>query len=216
MDKKFTIGDTNKHKYKFSCVGECKATTNHEVITSVQQFGEVEETDIQWYIDYQIVKCLGCDTVSFRKEIYDTDNMDPYTSKFMKASELFPRRRVGRTELALSTKSMLNIPSNLLNIYNETNSALDNQLLVLAGIGMRAILESVCKDQNAEGGNLLKKIDGLVSAEILTKEGAEILHKVRSLGNESVHEVAPQPQDQLDLAWKVVINLLNNARFIFC
>ena len=209
-DNNFTLGDTVENKYVLSCIGTCKGHTKHVVICSVQKFGRVEETDLDWFIDYEIIMCLGCETFSFRKENYDTDNLDPYTLNYMKTHVHYPRRRGAQAELELSFFNRFELPSNLLNIYHETNVALDNQLRVLAGVGMRTILETVCKDKNAKGKNLAEKIDGLVSNKILTEDGAKILHQVRLLGNESAHEVQPKSKEQLDLAWEVIVNLLQN------
>src|SRR5687768_4936778 len=48
---------------------ECKRRTNHGIECNVETAGTQvlsEDDEIQWNIDYQIVRCRGCDTFAFR------------------------------------------------------------------------------------------------------------------------------------------------------
>jgi hypothetical protein len=96
-------------------------------------------------------------------------------------------------------------------IYEETIKAMNNDQAVLTGIGIRALIETVCRDKAAAGANLLKKIDSLVKLGVLSPEGAAILHKVRTLGNQAAHEVKPHKPEQLALAMDVVENTLQSV-----
>lgn len=117
---------------------------------------------------------------------------------------LYPNRVAGRSEL----KDSWTLPRQVSSIYTETVAALRSNLLVLTGIGVRAIVETVCKDRNATGGDLEKKIDALVTQGVLTKDGAQILHGLRFLGNQAAHEVKPQALETLTVALDVVDHLL--------
>jgi hypothetical protein len=55
------------------------------------------------------------------------------------------------------------------------------------------------------------KIDSLVNLGVLTSEGAIILHKVRTLGNNAAHEVKPHTSEQLNLALDVAEHLLKGV-----
>jgi len=65
------------------------------------------------------------------------------------------------------------------------------RLPVLAGVGLRALIEAVCRDQGINGGNLEALIGGLATNGILSKAQADILHTHRFLGNAAAHEVTP-------------------------
>jgi hypothetical protein len=69
----------------------------------------------------------------------------------------------------------------------------------------------VCKEKEAEGKDLLEKIDSLVEKRVLTPAGASILHKIRTLGNAAAHEVKPHSEKQLSLAWGIVEHLLKDV-----
>lgn len=64
------------------------------------------------------------------------------------------------------------------------------------------------KEKNAAGKDLFEKINGLVVAGVLTKDGADILHKLRVLGNKAAHEVKAHSATELNLATDVVEHLL--------
>jgi hypothetical protein len=160
-----------------------------------------------WNVSYQIVQCLGCRTVSFREvssnsEDYDHD--EDGNVEYRETELLYPSRTEGRE--AIDDTELL--PRDLERIYSEVLSALNNRQPVLAGIGIRAIIETVAKDKSAPGRDLSDRIDGLVTLGVLTKDGAAILHKLRVLGNISAHEVKAHGATELNLAIDVVEHLL--------
>ena len=103
------------------------------------------------------------------------------------------------------------LPSNLQLIYHETIKSINSGLAVLTGMGIRAIVETVCKDKNANEKDLYEKINGLEKQGVLTKKDADILHKLRTLGNEAAHEVKPHNNTTLTLALDVIDHLLKGV-----
>jgi hypothetical protein len=87
-------------------------------------------------------------------------------------------------------------------------------LPVLAGIVIRAIVETVCKEKGASGGNLEQKIDHLAAMNLITSDGARILHSLRVLGNKAAHEVKPHTQKELSVAFAVLEHLLQTVYII--
>jgi hypothetical protein len=82
-------------------------------------------------------------------------------------------------------------------------------LAVLTGIGIRAIVESVCIERGAADGDLFQKINALVALNSITKQEASVLHDLRFMGNEAAHKVKAHTPDELNLAFDVVEHLLN-------
>ncbi len=78
-------------------------------------------------------------------------------------------------------------------------------------MGIRAIVETVCKNKNANGKDLCEKINDLVIQGVLTKKDADILHKLRTLGNEAAHEVKPHNNATLALALDVIDHLIKGV-----
>ena len=194
--------------YRLPCP-KCQIDTRHTTVTSVDLDGEIIYDSLnsyQWNEKYQIVQCLGCETVSFRHESSNSEEEmrvgeDEYETII--TEELYPPRSVIHDVLA----DAMYLPPTIRRIYLEIHSAIGNNQPILSGIGLRALVEAVCKDKRATG-SLKTMIDTLVSMGTLKLHEAEILHRLRFMGNESAHETKPHSQDELLLAFQIVEHLL--------
>ena len=166
------------------------------------------------YTDYQIVQCQGCETVSFRVFSENSEDIDfsyeedgNTVGSPVQAVTLYPSRNEGRGVI----KDDYLLPPKIQRIYKETINAFNNQQPVLGGMGIRALVESICKDKQAKGKDLFHKINDLVVIKVLTSDGATILHQIRTLGNDAAHEVKPHKFEQLSLAMDVCEHLLQGV-----
>ncbi|MBY0533957.1 MAG: DUF4145 domain-containing protein [Rickettsiaceae bacterium] len=198
---------TKEKEYKVACL-ECDTETFHKVIKSVSEHSE-EPWGIYW-ANHEIIMCQGCRTISFRLasgtddiigEDYDGDPIYDTSVK------LFPSRIRGRKQLRYAH----NLPVKIYKIYSETHKALSSEQPILAGIGIRALVESVCTEKDAKGSNLKERINNLVEIGVLTKEGAQILDNTRIFGNESAHEIIPIKDEDLGILMDIAENLLENT-----
>ncbi len=186
----------------------CKVNTKHAVERAVEWSGFDEEDCVHYWEVAQIIRCNGCDNLSFRLLEGDSMNTDHHGDP-IESQKLYPER-VNRSladELYLR-HDVYDIPPIIQTVYRETLSAVQHDLSTLAGIGIRAIIEATCQDLKAKKGNLEKKIDQLVSMALLTPAGAEILHGIRLLGNEAAHEMKAPKKGQIIAALKVIDHLL--------
>lgn len=210
---KYHINKTQGEEHELPCI-KCTGKTAHRVLTSVDVRGDEGDRNhsFSWSTDNQVVQCLGCKTVSFRKASSNSEDCYPINDdgdwECDVDETLYPSRLEGIKGLGDDTYYL---PTNIRRIYEETLTALSNQSPVLTGIGLRALLETVCKEKSATGRDLLKKIDSLASIGILTPAGAAILHKIRTLGNAAAHEVKPHSAKQLGLAMDIVEHLLKDV-----
>jgi len=137
---------------------------------------------------FQLIQCQGCDHISFRKGFseaqgFSQNNWSAEGDDF--TVRIYPPRIAGRRKLE---RAFL-MPNTVGKVYEETQTALCNEQPILAGAGIRILVECLYREKNAQGRNLESKIDDLVGLGILTQAGATILHGLRILGNESVHEI---------------------------
>ncbi len=191
----------------------CKCRTNHEILASTDLSGEDWHCDFTYYYDesHQIVKCRGCNTISFRKvssnsEDYDYDEAINQTVQLV-TELIYPHRNGAR----FSIKDTDLLPLNVKHVYEETIKATNNNQPVLAAMGIRALIETICKDRKAKGSNLFEKISDLVNIGVLAAEGESILHTLRTLGNDAAHEVKPHSTKKLSLALDVCEHLLQGV-----
>lgn len=210
---KYLVNQTQGEVHEVPCV-KCTGKTAHKVLASAELRGDDGGTQrsFSWWVDYQVIQCQGCRTISFREArsdseaCYPTSNEGDYEQDI--DERLFPSRVEGLKGLGDDTRYL---PTEVERIYDETLAALSSQAPVLTGMGLRALLETVCKEKQAEGSNLSKKIESLLDMGVLTPASAAILHKVRNLGNAAAHEVKLHSDRQLALAMGVVEHLLKEV-----
>ncbi|HMQ75853.1 MAG TPA: DUF4145 domain-containing protein [Flavobacteriales bacterium] len=183
----------------------CSRTTRHLELFSVKEpiydEAEYQNGESLW----AIVQCQGYLEFSFfkRSEEYQGDNFE-HEPIYSVDEQIYPSRIAGRAEL----KDTGYLPFHVGLIYRETRNALCNNMNILAGIGLRALVEVVCKEKNAGGNNLEDRINDLVRTGLLTNDGADILHSLRIMGNQAAHEVKPHSLKDLGIALDVVEHLL--------
>lgn len=213
VTRKFSLEEIKEEQHKFICK-ECSRETTHKIVASYLERGSEDcgrDQSVDWNERNQIIQCLGCETVSFRvagtcSENYEHDcDGDMYYNETVK---YYP----GRSEGLKAINSYL-LPPNVQSIYQETILAIENEQNVLAGIGVRALIETICKDLSAEGKDLYNKINSLEKS-IVTKEGVDTLHKLRVLGNDAAHEVKKHNKQQLSLAIQIIEHMLDGTYII--
>ena len=223
---------TKDEKVKAYC-STCMQQTNHMVLQSVDCNGhevvgyyqEMPET-ICWSNNYQIIRCSGCDTISFRhrnwcsehEHLNELEGWDDGSS-----SQLYPHR----SDITRTIKEFYLMPSKLRQVYIEALECFNGNIQTLCAAGLRAIIEGVCADQKIIDGpveiikkdgsiaiqrkkNLQGKIAGLSEKSILSQQYAEILHEHRFLGNDAVHELSKPSCDELVLAIDIVEHMLES------
>ena len=213
MSTAYESGTAVGKTHKLPCA-KCDGSTVHEVVAS---YDAVEVDDVNddryWYYNH-IVMCRGCEKVSFRHNWQSTGDTgwdaDDGQHTLLDHEELYPARAKGMRKLAGAWR----LPKIVSRIYDETHHAVTNGQRILSGIGIRALVEAVCKEKSVTGANLEKKIDEMVTRGLLTTEGAEILHGTRLLGNEAAHEIKPLDDDRLAAAMRVAEHLLETVYLI--
>lgn len=194
----------------------CHRETTHSIVRSAEYESSESEGDfsIDWWDEFQLVECKGCQTLSFRHAHRNTENddHDPDTGEAFLVEQvaLYPKRDVSRPEM----DDVMALPWPIQGLYTEVLQALRNQMPVLASIGIRAIVESMCKDIGATGHNLEKKIDDLAVKGLVSRGEADTLHSLRLLGNQAAHEVKPHPTRDLEVAMDVIEHALSGIYVI--
>lgn len=204
----YETGKTNGSVHKAVCES-CQIEQRHIVEASARSRWDSDEyTGIT---EFEVIRCLNCDTLSFRKEASNSEDYwyDPETEEYTSNCDVsvYPNRTAGRFKI----DGHYHLPPDVRAAYEEVISAVNGGQPILAGLGVRVLIEVICRDRNAAGKSLLAKIDDLKVKGVLTHAGADILHKLRSMGNESAHEAKPSSDKQISLAMDVVDNLLQSV-----
>ncbi len=191
----------------------CCILTNHEVIHKEKISGDPVE-HFSWSESYEIIQCKGCDNIQFRKVNWDETMIgwDYEIQEHVPYSErtYFPPSVNGHKRL----RNFYEIPERIRVVYNETLECLKGKCYLLAGVGLRAIIEAVCLDQEINGKDLATKINNLTKGKLITEKDSRRLHSIRFLGNDSVHEMEVPKESKLRIALDIVEHLINNLYLI--
>lgn len=175
------------------CGGEPR---NHAVVAEHTERHDSPDGDITAWNTFQIIKCMGCDAVRFRQYETCTESMDYSTGKLDEYDTfIFPSNALKKHQPLDATQ----FPADVGKMYFETVQCFNAGANTLAGGGLRATVEAICRDRNAQGGNLQNRIDALVQQGVLAQAQAALLHEERYIGNEALHEMhTPSDQDIRD------------------
>jgi hypothetical protein len=189
---------------KLKCVG-CGGERNHFIVHQHKEKWQDEEAGEHGYEINMIAKCAGCDTVRFARKTWDTSLYDPDEYETSEKVIVYPEDR------ALSERpdafSLFDLPNTVEQMYREARVAFASGANTLCGVGLRAIVEALCRDQGLSG-NLAKMIDELVTKGHLAKAQADFLHEERYLGNAAVHEMERPSNPDLEDGFSIIEGLL--------
>ena len=190
-------------RYRIPCPNCGGSRTNHSVVHEESVSWSAHDGDIDGTNNYAIVRCDGCETYRYRSgnfcsESYGPNGYEEYDIRIYPVHE--PNHRPG-----VETDSF---PGNVAKMYSETLSAFNAGILTLCGGGLRAIVEAICIDQGIISGNLVAKINGLVTAGFMVQTQADFLHEERYIGNNALHELRTPSRQDLDDGLRIIENLL--------
>lgn len=163
-----------------------------------------EDGEIEVWTTDQVLKCCGCDDISFRHTNKCSEDFDYETGQLEIREVLYPSRTDGRAPM----HGYDEFPSKTRRIYLETLKALNQNAFVLSAIGLRALIESVCVEQKTTSRTLEKRIDELAASGLLSKKQADFLHAHRFMGNAAAHEMIAPKATELVAALDIAETLL--------
>lgn len=190
----------------------CNFETNHSILFK-ETYRSLENEGYDYQIEYLVVKCLGCDSISFRKEFIDIENSFPDEYGDWNPDitiTTYPKRN----KVVKGLQNTHALPEKIKSIYNEAINSYNADCPILTGVAFRAVIEAICIEENVTGNNLEKKINNLVRQKLITEKEAKRLHSVRFIGNDSVHEMKVPKENSLKIVLNIIEHLLNNIYLI--
>lgn len=202
-----TENTSNKDTTIVKCYcSSCDTITKHQSLFSIKEQSDID--DYWWNCTYHIVKCLGCDKISFYSVTNEESSIgyDDEGNEVIIPEEITYPVQSGRVK-ALSSWY---IPGEIEGIYREAISAMNGKNLRLAAAGFRAVIEAICLHESVSGKTLEQKINALRKQGIITQQDRDRLHAIRFMGNDSIHEMKRPEKSQLIIVLDIVNVMLNN------
>lgn len=186
---------------------ECKRGTNHKILLKAEKKEYSADEDIWTVSTFYTLQCQGCETVCLLEEYVCSEDYNPITGELETVTTVYPSPFETKTPI----EGSYYLPKIISKIYKECITAFNKKLPILTSIGMRAVIEAICKDKGVLSGNLAQKVDKLAEMGFMTKQEAELLHLNRYMGNASAHELQEPLEDELTTGLDITETTLRNA-----
>jgi Domain of unknown function (DUF4145) len=203
-----------KSKKVYTHCNSCKKTTSQTILFS-KRLTEIDEDfpeNSSMYETnkvYMTIQCGGCEEVSFLIRhiggAYANEN-----EEYGHFDENFPNEEDETDVTLLDDEEQKALPKVLQNLYTEVEGAFREELSILAGVGLRMLVEGICLEQKISGRNLQEKIKNLQPAGLLSTNAVPILDKLRQIGNFSAHEIKGFSIEQLEYALDIINHVLKS------
>lgn len=177
----------------------CNRWTNHSLLFT--HTFEHPAGDTIYYTSAQVWHCRGCDNYLYQTTFANTDDLDE-NGELILRKFFFPERAY----MKISPKAFLTLPPNLNLLYNEIVMALNQNSYILASMGLRTLLEGICKEKDVTGSNLENKINNINFVSDSIKSN---LHGIRFMGNVAAHELDSLSREEILIALEIMEDLMN-------
>lgn len=192
----------NNERIRVFC-GSCKQDTNHVVLCK-RRAGSNPDDEYHWSQNHWFCQCAGCDNFCYAIETTTEDDLDVRSGQLKSAWETFPSREGERQPI----DRIYELPVKVRILYKEVVEAVNAQLSILAAVGLRALIEAICKERKVTGRTLLALIDGLSKKGVLSDKQAEILHSHRFLGNVAAHQAQQASREEILVALEIAESMM--------
>ena len=180
----------------------CSRKTNHSVLCKGRE--KADPDDGIWRRTYHLAQCAGCETYCYATATESEDTYDHRLERMVPEWDVYPTPEGEQKPL---DKYFL-FPTKVRAIYLEVVKAINGDLVLLAAIGLRALIETICKERGVSARNLEMLIDGLAEGGVLSRRESEILHRLRFMGNAVAHEISRPHRDEVLAALVIAESML--------
>lgn len=198
----------------FNCDGERNHEPLHIKKVTPSLTGDVPYGNpAKIFFEYMLLQCKGCNAISF---LIRENKLTPTKGKGKNYhDENFPEHDQLHEDGGFLTKEeKRTLPKKILALYEEVQLAFVSEANMLAGVGLRMLIEAICLDQNIVGKNLPTKIMKLHDAGFIAKKDVPILDILRDIGNVSAHEIRAFSIIQLSYALDIIDHVLKSIYFM--
>jgi hypothetical protein len=187
----------------------CRSETNHQI--KAQHTSQYPDIRAGRYTGYweerrqRLLICAGCEEGTLEVGWTCAGDHDRESGEQFWSNTYYPQRKKRQVD----AKRFKQLPERLDKIYRETVQGFNIEIRILTAVGLRSLVEGICKDQDIgqSGNNLKTRIEQL--DQILPDHIVEDLHEFRFMGNEAVHELGAPSEADLRMAIEICEDLLN-------
>lgn len=157
--------------------------------------------------EHKILRCGGCDSIKYSVSSWDSQEWDEDENGqtyFKRTVKVYPAPLVKK----LDADYLFNLPLKIYYVLTETLDAQSNNNLILATVGLRILVETICDASKCTSKTLAGKINELETNGLLSSEEKSLFHKVRTFGNKGAHLGEAMSTDQIASGLDISTHLL--------
>lgn len=202
------IRNETKNPVPIYCLN-CKTEIKHEFLIGLETQEIYDEEN--YYSEHDLLRCINCESITYRIDTYSDGDMIQIHDEFGELEWIRDSRPVyypTRDKELANTSHIINLlPDNIQDTFNEVVTALNNKLEILSGLGLRTLLEQICKHfiKDDDLGGILKKFEE--EGYISTKQRS-LLDDIRYIGNDAAHRAESNSIKKHKLSLSILMNLI--------
>lgn len=202
------------HSFCDRCAGERR----HEVVAQHKESWVAETNQpgftVSGGIQAFILKCGGCEHVSFRHEIWDEFDVDPETGKIDSTIEIYPKKlsqRPAPVWFGSLANPRAGLESEIKHQLEQIYRSFDAQLFWLTLMGVRASIETLMIAKTQDHGSFRKNLSEFSKQGLISEPQRLALEKAIDEGGAAIHK-GKQPDQQTALdAIQILENVLESV-----
>lgn len=171
----------------------CKEDRNAYLIADHSEKWEEDDIPVWSTIHYQIIKCCGCDSVYFKEAHffsehveYNYDNNGEVVSKIIPTLSYWPQPL--RRKPAEWLDRYCALDGEVENLLRQIYTALNNDLNILAAIGMRTLFDKTCEVLKINPNlTFREKLNQLVIEKLIGEMERKIFEVLTDAGSAAAH-----------------------------
>jgi hypothetical protein len=190
---------------------ECGKDRNADVIGFHRLRWDNGETDLWGTVEYYILKCRGCESVYFKTSDYFCENINrrqnPNTGEWEdfidETTNYWPAPSKRKRPEWISELTM--IDWNLNHLFADIYTALDNDLGVLAAIGVRTVFDRASELIGVDPAISFKeKLDELLTVGKIGQDERQTLDVLTDAGSAAAHRGWNPSPEELDTMMAII------------
>jgi hypothetical protein len=168
----------------------CSGKKRHEVLYHKKIEWSEELSDdfgIAGSDTYDLLQCLGCESVQFRHKKWFSEDYDPETGQPEITIRQYPPPTFRTSPKWLTDLLISDIDESIQGFILEIYIALQNDAPRLAVLGIRALLETIMIDKIGDKGTFVANVAAFEEEGFISKKQKEVIKPILEAGHAAMH-----------------------------
>lgn len=186
-------------RFKSQC-NSCHTDTLHEVLFEKKDRGSDEITEdfsIDWGITWRVIQCRGCESVSMKRDAWNSESLDEQGRPDIETTYFPPRIFRDFPTWLRNDFLTQTCPDEVEKLMKELYVALQNDCRAASAMLMRAVFEHTMIDKVSDQGTFAKNLSKFEEQGFIGKKQAEVVASMLEAGHASIHRAFVPKKDDI-------------------